>query len=59
MSLKHFHLVFITASAAMFVVVGRWARAQASLGTGAVAAAGLVAAAAYLAWFLRRYRALA
>ena len=64
MSLKHFHLVFISITLGLMAFLGYWSRQMWSLGepqplAAASAALGLAAGLYYLGWFLRKYRALA
>lgn len=58
MSLKHFHLVFMTAAASGFAVCAWWGGSQQRHAFLALSAGGLVACGAYLRWFLRRHEAL-
>ncbi|MDE2038561.1 MAG: hypothetical protein KGO96_03480 [Elusimicrobia bacterium] len=61
MSLKHFHVFFISCSAGLMTFLEFWTREQSAAGQAwprlsLVAAVGLVASFFYLLWFLRRYR---
>jgi hypothetical protein len=63
MSLKHFHLFFISVCLSLMVFIAHWARQQAASGAdqwGAALAAILAMAAGvpYVVWFLRRYKTL-
>lgn len=64
MSLKHFHLVFIAMTLGLMAFLAYWSRLMwldgaPQPGMAAASAAGLAAGLSYLAWFLRKYRALA
>lgn len=58
MSLKHFHLVFMTVAASGFAVCAWWGQAQQRSFFLALSVAGLLCCAAYLRWFMRRHEAL-
>lgn len=64
MSLKHFHLVFIAMTLGLMAFLGYWSQGlwragQPQPGAAAFAVLGFAGGLAYLAWFLRKYRALA
>lgn len=64
MSLKQFHVVFITLTLGLMGFQGYWAFTMKAAGQpqpfeAVTAAMGFVAGLAYLGWFLRKYRALA
>ena len=63
MSLKTFHLCFITLSMALMTYILVWAGRKAAAGsaawgTGAAALLSLVLGLAYLRWFLKEYKKL-
>lgn len=63
MSLKYFHVLFISTTLGLMTYLGFWS-SQRTLeglshrGTMALAAGGFAAGLVYLGWFLRRYRSL-
>lgn len=64
MSLKNFHLVFIAMTLGLMGFLAYWSRSMAldglpQPGAAACAAFGGACGLAYLAWFLKKYRALA
>ncbi len=63
MSLKKFHLFFITVSLSLMVFVGAWAayqfhRGEAWVGTGVMAIIGFIAGLFYANWFRVKYKNL-
>ncbi len=63
MSLKKFHLFFITTSLLLMVFVGAWALHQRSLGkdwigTGVTAVVGFIIGLIYANWFRVKYKSL-
>jgi len=57
MSLRYFHLFFMTAAAACFGAVAVWAGRQSQPAYLALSTLSLVGCAAYLRWFYSRYLA--
>jgi hypothetical protein len=63
MSLKHFHLIFIGCSEGLMAFLAHWSGLQHAAGAPDWGAAwiskiGICAGLAYLAWFIRHFRAL-